>query len=134
MEKTLIILKPDTIKRKLIGEIISRIEKKNFNIINMKMVIVDRNTMEEHYAHVKKYPIYEEMIDFMISSPVVIMIVEGQNVIKTIRNIIGETNSFEAMPGTIRGDFGSHRYQNLIHASDSVESFEIEQKRFFPDA
>ncbi|MCX8132142.1 MAG: nucleoside-diphosphate kinase [Clostridia bacterium] len=131
MERTLVILKPDTVKRKLIGELITRIERKNYAISALKMINIPRSVAEKHYEHVKDIPVYDDMIDFMTSGPVVIMVVEGENVIQTVRNLIGKTNSFEAAPGTIRGDFGSSRYQNLIHASDSIENAEIEIKRFF---
>jgi nucleoside-diphosphate kinase len=133
MEKTLVILKPDTVKRRLIGEIVSRVEKKYYNIVNMKMTLLTREVAEIHYAHVRTEPIFNEMIDFITSGPVVIMIIEGERVIQTIRNMIGKTSSFDSPAGTIRGDLGSHRYENLIHASDSVESSEIEIKRFFPE-
>jgi nucleoside-diphosphate kinase len=133
MEKTLVILKPDAVKRKLIGEIISRIEKKCYNVTNIKMTVLSREIAEEHYNHVRAEPIFNEMIDFITSGPVVIIIIEGDRVIQTIRNIIGKTSSFDSPAGTIRGDLSSHRFENLIHASDSVESSEIEIKRFYPE-
>lgn len=133
MEKTLVILKPDAVKRKLVGEIISRFEKKNFTITSMKMMTIDKSTAHEHYSHVKDLPFFEEMISYMTSGPVVVLIIEGERVIDSVRNMIGKTSNFEALPGTIRGDFGYHRYENIIHASDSVKSAEIEIKRFFPE-
>jgi len=131
MEKTLIILKPDAVKRKLIGKIISRFENKNFNIEEIKFCIIKKELVEIHYSHVKELSIYEDMLNYMISGPSMIMIIEGENVIQTIRNMIGKTKSSESNPGTIRGDYGSHKFENLIHASDSVESANIEIKRFF---
>lgn len=131
MEKTLIILKPDAVQRKLIGEITRRFENKNLNIIQMKMTNLDRNIAEEHYAHIRSLPIFEEMIDFIVGGPVVIMIIEGDNVIQIVRNMIGKTSSIDSPPGTIRGDLSSHKFKNLVHASDSIESAEIEIKRFF---
>lgn len=133
MERTLVILKPDAIKRKLIGEIVNRIEKKNYNIVNMKMTLLNRETVEAHYNHVRSEPIFKDMIDFITSGSVVIMIVEGDKVIQTIRNMIGKTSSFDSPSGTIRGDLGSHRFENLIHASDSIESAELEIKRFYSE-
>ena len=133
MERTLVILKPDAVRRKLVGEIIARIEKKNYDIVQMKMMVISRKLAEAHYEHVKSEPIYNSMIDYITSGPVVIMILEGNNVINGMRNMIGKTSSFDSSPGTIRGDYGSHRFENLIHASDSVESFEIEKKRFFEE-
>lgn len=131
MERTLVILKPDAVARKLVGEIISRFEKKNFNITRIRMTTISENTAKEHYDHVKTESIYEDMMKFITSGPVIIMVLEGNRVIQTIRNMIGRTSSFDSLPGTIRGDFGSHRFENLIHASDSVESAEIEIERFF---
>lgn len=133
MERTLVLFKPDTVKRKIIGELITRLEKKDFVITHLKMCQLEKETVESHYAHVKAESIYEDMIRFILSGPVVIMIVEGRNVIQSIRNMIGKTSSFDSPSGTIRGDYGSHRFENLIHASDAVESAELEIKRFFPE-
>lgn len=131
MEKTLVILKPDAVKRKLMGEIIQRFEKKNISIIEIKMTTLSKEILLEHYAHVKDKPIFGEMVDFMASGQVAIMVLAGENVIKTVRTMIGKTSSYESLPGTIRGDFGFHSFENLIHASDSVENADIEIKRFF---
>lgn len=133
MERTLIILKPDAVERKLIGEIISRIERKNYTLTHMKMMSISRETAEIHYAHVAAEPIFDSMLEYITSGPVVAMIVEGERVIQTVRGMMGKTSSFDSPPGTIRGDYGSHRFKNLIHASDSPESAEIEIKRFFPE-
>lgn len=132
MDRTLVILKPDAVRRKLIGEIISRFERKNLAITHIKVMNIEKNVALEHYAHVKELPIFEDMINYMTSGPVVVMIINGDNVIRTVRNMVGKTSSFESAPGTIRGDLGYHRFENLIHASDSVESAELEIKRFFP--
>src|ERR1035437_2844679 len=104
MEKTLVILKPDSVKRKLIGEIVHRIEKKNFLITNMKMTQITRQIAEIHYDHVRNESIFDDMINFITSGPVVIMIIEGDKVIQTIRNMIGKTSSCDSPAGTIRGD------------------------------
>lgn len=133
MERTLVILKPDTVRRGLIGEIISRIERKGYSISQMKMFTITRETALIHYAHVKNVPIFDDMITYITSGPSVALIIGGERVIGTIREMIGKTSGFEALPGTIRGDFGSHPFQNLIHASDAVESAEEEIKRFFPE-
>lgn len=132
MERTLVILKPDAVRRKLIGEIISRFEKKNLTINQMKIVNIDRELAVVHYEHVKKYSIFEDMINYITSGPSVIMIISGENAVSTVRNMVGKTSCFDSPPGTIRGDYGLHRYENLIHASDSVENAELEIKRFFP--
>ena len=131
MERTLVILKPDAVARKLVGEILARFERRNFEITRMEMTVIGRKTAEEHYAHVITEPIYDDMISFITSGSVVIAILEGNRVIQTVRNMIGKTSSFDSPSGTIRGDYGSHRFENLIHASDSEESAEIEIKRFF---
>lgn len=131
MERTLVILKPDAVKRKLIGEIISRFEKKNLTINQMKVMNIERELAITHYDHVKKYSIFEDMISYMTSGPVVVMIISGESAISTVRNMLGKTSCFESPPGTIRGDYGFHRFENLIHASDSVESAELEIERFF---
>ena len=131
MERTLVILKPDTLKRKLTGEIITRFERKNFTIAAMKMMTIQLSIAEEHYKHVKSESIYDDMLGFITSGPVLAMILEGNNIIQAVRNMVGKTSWLDSAPGTIRGDFGSHRFENLIHASDSVENAEIEIKRFF---
>jgi nucleoside-diphosphate kinase len=131
MERTLVILKPDSVQRKLIGDIITRFEKKNLTIKEMKMMNIEKGTASEHYAHVKGMPFFDSMVEYITSGPVVAIILEGEKAIQCVRNMIGRTSSFDSAPGTIRGDFGSHSFQNLIHASDSVESAEIEIKRFF---
>ena len=133
MERTLVILKPDAVERKLIGEIITRFEKKNMAIKAIKMMKISRETAEIHYAHVKSETIYEDMMSFITSGPVVVLVMEGRNIIQAVRNMVGKTSPFDSPPGTIRGDYGFHRFENLIHASDSPESVEIEIKRFFPE-
>ncbi|KNY26198.1 nucleoside-diphosphate kinase [Pseudobacteroides cellulosolvens] len=131
MERTLVILKPDAVERKLIGEIITRFEKRNLEIINMKMTKISREKAEEHYSHISGMPFFNDMIDYITMGEVVIMMLEGENAINMVRNMIGKTSSIESSPGTVRGDFGYHRFMNLIHASDSVESAEKEIIRFF---
>jgi len=133
IEKSLVLLKPDAVERKLVGEIIARFEKRNLEILQIKIVRIDRSVAEEHYSHVKSEPIYESMIEYFTSGPVVALVLQGENAIKLLRNMIGKTSSLESPSGTIRGDYGYHRFQNLIHASDSVENAEIEINRFFPE-
>jgi len=131
MERTLVILKPDAVRRKLMGELIMKFEKKNLEITQVKLEKISRETAEIHYGHVKNLPFYDDMIDYMTASPSLIMIISGEKVIQVIRSMIGKTNSFEAQPGTIRGDYGLHFYENLVHASDSIENAEMEINRFF---
>lgn len=133
MERTLVILKPDAVERKLTGEIIARFERKNLNIVNLKKTRLERQAVEEHYAHHNDKPFYKGMVDFMCNSDVVAMIIEGNDVIELVRTMMGKTKVTEAMPGTIRGDFAFETTQNLIHGSDSPETAEIEIKRFFPE-
>lgn len=132
MEKTYVMLKPDAVKRGLIGEIISRIERKNLKITDMKMFNLTEDILKEHYSHIANEPFFPGIVEFMVSGPVVGMIVEGENAVYAVRQIIGATKWMEATPGTIRGDFASGSIsENLIHASDSIESAKIEIARFF---
>jgi nucleoside-diphosphate kinase len=133
MERTLIIIKPDAVRDRHIGEIISRFEKGNFNIIGLKMLKLSREECENfYYVHYGK-EFYERLINFMISGEVVCMVLEGEGVIKRVRDLIGPTNPKEAPKGTIRGDFGSEMPANAVHASDSLESAKFEVNFFFPD-
>lgn len=131
MERTYIMLKPDAVKRKLSGEIISRIEKKGFEITALKMFTLKEETVKEHYAHIADKPFFGEILDFITSGPVIGMIVEGDGVVEGMRRLMGPTKWFEALPGTIRGDFAFSTGENIIHGSDSAENAEIEIKRFF---
>lgn len=133
MEKTLVILKPDAVRRKFIGEIISRIERKSFVIVQMKVVNISYEIAEKHYEHIKTRPFFEDMLKYITSGPCVAMVIEGEKVIQAIRNLMGKTDPLEALPGTIRGDLGAPGFENLIHASDSQESVAIEIQRFFPE-
>ncbi len=130
-EKSLIIIKPDAVQRNLIGEIISRIEKKGLKIIGMKMVSIDDATLDEHYAHIKDKPFFPGIRDFMKSSPVIIMAVDGINTVSALRLLVGPTKAWEAAAGTIRGDFSLSTQSNIVHASDTIENGEIEVNRFF---
>lgn len=131
IEKTYIMLKPDCLKRCLIGEIISRIEKKGYKIADVKMMTLDERILREHYAHIADKPFFPGIVEYMISGPVLAMIVEGENAVKGMRILMGATKFEEAAAGTIRGDFAFCTSENLIHGSDSVENAEIEIKRFF---
>ncbi len=134
MERTLVLLKPDCVERRLMGEIISRFETKGLNIIAMKMIQVTPELSKQHYAeHVEK-PFYPDLEGFIVSAPVVAMIVEGPEAVSVVRTLIGATNGREAAPGTIRGDYGCSRQMNMIHGSDSVESANREIGIYFTDA
>ena len=131
MEKTYIMLKPDAIRRNLIGEIIGRIEKKGYKITNMRMFTMNEPILREHYSHLVDRPFFPEICEYMTSGPVIGMIVEGENVIKGMRQLMGPTKYLEAPLGTIRGDYSCNERENLIHGSDAPETAEAEIKRFF---
>ena len=131
MERTYIMLKPDCIKRGLMGEVIARIEKKGYRITDAKMMNLDEAILREHYAHIADRPFFPEIVAYMTSGPVFGMVVEGENAVKGMRILMGATKFEEATAGTIRGDYAFSTGENLIHGSDSVENGEIEIKRFF---
>ncbi len=131
MERSYIMLKPDAVRRNLVGEIIGRIEKKGYKIVNMKMFTMSEQIIREHYAHIVDRPFFPEVLTYMTSGPVVGMVVEGENVVKGMRSFMGPTKYLDAPSGTIRGDYSCNDRENLIHGSDSVENAEIEIKRFF---
>jgi nucleoside-diphosphate kinase len=131
MEKTLIIAKPDAVQRGLVGEIVKRLEQKGLKLIGLKMIDLDDQTLEGHYAeHIGK-PFYDDLAKFMKSSPVVVMAWEGYECTNSVRIIVGATNPRQADAGTIRGDFAIGQGRNLVHASDSKESGEKEVAHFF---
>ena len=131
MEQTLIILKPDALQRSLVGEIITRFEKKGFKIIGLKMMTISEVLIREHYGHHKDKPFFEFLKKYMQSAPCIVMLLEGLEVIRTARILCGQTESKKADIGTIRGDLAMSTRHNLVHASDSKESAEQEIKRFF---
>lgn len=133
MERTLIILKPDALQRGLSGEIITRMERKGLKIIGIKMMNVDSAILKAHYAHIADKPFYADVEKFMKSSPVIVMALEGQDCIDSIRIIVGATDPRKADAGTIRGDMALATGRNLVHASDSKENGEKEVSRFFND-
>lgn len=131
MERTYVMLKPDAYKRGLMGEIIKRIENKNFKIVDMKMMTLTEEIVRDHYSHIADKPFFPEILEYITSAPVVAMIVEGNGVVDSMRKLMGPTDALEAPAGTIRGDLANDKGENLIHGSDSVENAEIEIKRFF---
>ncbi len=132
-EKTFVAIKPDAVKRKLIGKIIERFENKGLDIIAMKMVRLNRELAEKYYEEHKGKDFFEDLINFITSGRIVLMVIEGENAISVVRKMIGMTDPTEADPGTIRGDFGTKLPENIIHASDSKKSAEREIKLFFGD-
>lgn len=133
METTLVLLKPDTIQRGLIGQIIARFENKGLKIVGMKMMTLSEEIVNEHYDFLADKPFFPKIKSYMTSAPVVALAISGTNVIKTVRNLTGATNPTEALPGSIRGDFALTIDANIIHASDSEETAAVELKRFFKD-
>ena len=131
MERTLVLLKPSTVMRGLIGEVTSRFEKKGLRIAGMKMLQLNDEILNEHYAHLVDRPFFPWLTASMKSAPVIAMCVEGNSAVTVVRNIVGATNGRKAAPGTIRGDLSMSGQENIIHASDSIETAEIEMKRFF---
>ncbi len=133
MEQTLVLVKGDGVRRRLIGEITRRLEAKGLDIRAMKMMDVSRELAEEHYAEHREKPFFEELVEFITSTPVVAMTVEGEGAIGTVRNLMGATNPANAAPGTIRGDLALSMPDNLVHGSDSPESAARELGLFFGD-
>ncbi len=131
MEKSLIILKPDAVQRGLIGQIITRLEQRGLKFMGMKLMQVSPELAQSHYGEHEGKPFFGALVSYITSSPVVVIAIQGKNVVQTIRNTVGATNPINAAPGTIRGDFGLEIGRNLIHASDSPESGEAEVSRFF---
>ncbi len=131
LQRTLIIVKPDALQRNLLGRIITRFEEKGLKIAGMKMMQLSDEILEEHYAHHKDKHFFDDLKGFMKSSPVVLLVLEGVDVIETVRLIVGPTNAREAQAGSIRGDFAMSKSNNIVHASDSLETAKVEIARFF---
>lgn len=131
MEKTFLMVKPDGVQRNLIGEIVSRFEKKGFQLVGAKLMQIPTELAEEHYGEHKERPFFGELVDFITSGPVFAMVWQGENVIATARQMMGATNPKDAAPGTIRGEYAVIVGKNIIHGSDSPESAEREIGLFF---
>ena len=131
MEQTLVLVKGDGVRRKLVGEIIRRIEARGLDVDDMKLMHVGIELAEEHYAEHREKPFFEELVEFITATPVVAMRIRGEGAIMAMRNLMGATNPAEAAPGTIRGDLALSMPDNLVHGSDSPESAERELGLFF---
>lgn len=131
MEKTFVMLKPSTVARGMIGEVVSRLEKKGLKIAAMKLTWVTQEKAAKMYAVHKGKPFYDELVGFVTSGPVVAIVVEGDDAVKVMRKMVGATNAKEAGPGTIRGDFALSNQKNAVHASDSAENALFEMSIFF---
>lgn len=133
-ERTLVILKPDCIQRGITGEILSRFEKKGLKFVAMKMIMISKEKAEYHYMEHKNKPFFNDLVEFIISSPCVVLVLEAENAIRIARKLAGATKVEDAAPGTIRGDYVIHIASNVVHTSDSPESAEREINNFFsPD-
>ncbi len=132
-EKSFVMLKPDAIQRKIVGQIIERFENKGLTLIALKMLTISEDLARKHYGVHEGKPFYNTLIKFVCSSPVIATVWQGQNAIKTIRALVGETNPQEAAPGSIRGSFALNTTYNIIHASDAPETAEQEIPLFFGD-
>ncbi|OGO09375.1 MAG: nucleoside-diphosphate kinase [Chloroflexi bacterium RBG_13_60_13] len=132
--RTLVLVKPDGVRRGLIGEIVSRIEKKGLRIVALRMLQMDKALARRHYAVHEGKPFFNDLVDFITSGPVVAAVLEGEQAVDVVRTMMGDTDPKKSAPGTIRGDFGMDIGQNLIHGSDSEENARKEIDLFFPGA
>lgn len=138
MERTLILLKPDCVEKKLLGKVLVRFEEAGFTMVACKMVQLTDAVLREHYAHIVKFPFYPDVEEFMKQTPVLAMVLEGKAIIEKMRGMLGVTDCLQAAPGTIRAEFGSKepsksKMCNIAHASDSAEAAEVEIRRFFTE-
>ncbi len=133
MERTLILVKPDACARNLTGQIIARFERKGLSLAALKMITVDRELAEAHYAEHAERPFFGELVDFITSGPVVALVLEGEHAVPAARQVIGATDPLEATMGTIRGDFALELASNMVHGSDSTSSAAREVGLFFPE-
>ena len=132
-QRTLVLVKPDGVKKGLTGEIVSRMEKKGLKIAAMRMLQMDKALARKHYAVHDGKPFFAGLVDFITSGPIVAVVVEGEKSVEVVRKLMGETDPVKAAPGTIRGDYGLDIGENLIHGSDSEENAQVEISLFFPD-
>ena len=131
MQKTFVIFKPDCMAQRHVGNVLARFEAAGFDVIGCKMTRLTSALLREHYAHVAAKPFYPEIEQFMSSRPVIMMALQGDNIVQKVRDLLGPTDSRKAAKGTIRGDFGTEMMKNVVHASDSVENAKAELARFF---
>ncbi|MFP4523150.1 MAG: nucleoside-diphosphate kinase [Candidatus Woesearchaeota archaeon] len=131
IEKTLVIIKPDAVNRSLIGSILQRFERKGLKLLALKMMHLDDAVLDDHYGHLKDKPFFPRIKEFMQKAPSIVLVLEGLNAIEVVRGLAGQTHGAKALPGTIRGDFSISTQSNVVHASDSKESADLEIQRFF---
>jgi nucleoside-diphosphate kinase len=132
-ERTLVLVKPDGVRRGVVGEVISRIERKGLNVVALELRTLSRETAEDHYGEHRERPFFGELVDFITGGPLVAMVVEGPRAIEAFRALAGATDPVKAAPGTIRGDHALEIGENIVHGSDSPESAAREIKLFFPE-
>ena len=132
MQRTLVLVKPDGVRRGLAGEVIARLERKGLTLVAMELRTLDRETAEQHYGEHRERPFFGELVEFITGGPLVALVVEGPNAVAGTRRLMGVTNPVEATPGSIRGDYALEIGQNLVHGSDSEESAAREIGIFFP--
>jgi|SRR5579883_1025052 len=133
VERTLVLVKPDGVRRGLAGEVVSRFERRGFRLRGARLLKISRATAQKHYAEHKGKPFFGELVDFITSGPVLALAVEGESAISIVRTMMGATNPANAAPGTIRGDYATEMGENIVHGSDSKESAKRELALFFPD-
>jgi nucleoside-diphosphate kinase len=133
LERTLVLVKPDAMRRALAGEILARLERRGLELRAVRLLTVDRSLAEEHYAEHTEKPFFGELVEFITSGPTLALVVEGEGAIEVVRTTMGATNPADATPGTIRGDLSLSMPDNLVHGSDSPESAEREIALWFPD-
>jgi nucleoside-diphosphate kinase len=133
VQRTLVLVKPDGVRRGLVGEVLGRLESKGLRLVAMELRTLDRATAEQHYGEHKERPFFGELVDFITGGPLVALVAEGPHAVAGTRGLIGSTNPVEASPGSIRGDYALEIGQNLVHGSDSPESAGREISLFFPD-
>ena len=133
MERTLVLIKPDGVRRNIVGDVISRIERKGLNLVAMELRTLDADTAKTHYEEHASRPFFDSLVEFITGGPLVAMVVEGERAIEAFRALAGATDPVTATPGTIRGDFALEVQKNIVHGSDSTYSADREIKLFFPD-
>jgi len=132
-ERTLILVKPDGVARRLVGEVIRRVERKGLTLVAMELRTLTRDVAEQHYAEHTEKPFFAGLVDFITSGPLVALVAEGPDAVRAVRGLMGATNPLDAAPGSIRGDFATEIGENIVHGSDSPESGQREVKLFFPE-
>ncbi|WP_116247208.1 nucleoside-diphosphate kinase [Nocardiopsis sp. FIRDI 009] len=133
MERTLVLIKPDGVRRNIVGEVISRIERKGLKLVAMELRTLDVPTAKTHYEEHAERPFFDSLVEFITGGPLVAMVVEGERAVEAFRSLAGATDPVAAAPGTIRGDFALEVQANIVHGSDSTYSADREIKLFFPD-